>query len=131
MATVSALLEHLLVTCPALSQTRKRLYQMWLDHTVMFPSLHANIRELLESPVDIIVQFVLCAHYHLYLTRTFAFNMYREYHRFIKTLNDPTLHQVLSQLRTNLFYLSVVRCYSLSLKILASSIFKVIGKLFH
>ena len=121
-------LEHLLATCPALSLTRERLYQMWLEQSVMFPTLHATIRRVLESPVEDIVQFVLeplafpdilsdfkshgrqYAHQLSYLTRTFAFNMNREYQRFLKSINDPTQHQVSYQTHTNPFYFSVVSC---------------------
>ena len=126
-------LEHLLATCPALSQARERLYQMWLEHTVMFPSLHATIRKVLESPADIVVQFVLeplafkdilsdfkslgtqYAHQLSYLTRTFAFNMHREYQRLIKSTNDPPEYQVINQPHTNPLSLSVTRCGGASL----------------
>ena len=121
-------LEHLLAACPALSQTREKLYQMWLEQTVMFPSLHAAILKVLESPADIVVQFVLeplafkdilsdfkshgiqYAHQLSYLTRTFAFNMHREYQRLIKSTNDPTQYQVGNQPHTNPLSLSVPRC---------------------
>ena len=36
-------IEHILATCPALSTTRERLYQMWLDKSVMFPTLHSTM----------------------------------------------------------------------------------------
>ena len=122
-------LEHLLVVCPALGQTRERLYQMWLEQSVMFPSLHATIRGVLVSDVDTIAQFVLeplaitdifndfkshgmhFAHLISYLTRTFAFNMHRDYQRMIKFINDPTLHQYPS----NSLSFSVVRCDDSSL----------------
>ena len=128
-------LEHLLATCPALSQARERLYQMWLEHTVMFPSLHATIRKVLESPADIVVQFVLeplafkdilsdfkslgtqYAHQLSYLTRTFAFNMHREYQRLIKSTKDPTQYQVMNQPHTNPLSLSVPRCEGASLTV--------------
>ena len=42
-------LEHLLVSCPALVSVRERLYTMWLDKSVMFPSLHATIRDILGA----------------------------------------------------------------------------------
>ena len=52
-------LEHLLVSCPALATTRERLYQMWLERTVMFPGLHQSIRNILEADPTDIVQFIL------------------------------------------------------------------------
>ena len=53
-------LEHLVATCPTFSTTRERLYQMWLDNTVMFPTLHATIRDILTSKnEEVICQFVL------------------------------------------------------------------------
>ena len=41
------------------TQTRERLFQMWQEHTVMFPSLHATIRVVIESTEDVLAQFVL------------------------------------------------------------------------
>ena len=101
----------------------------------MFPSLHATIRKVLESPADIVVQFVLeplafkdilsdlkslgtqYAHQLSYLTRTFAFNMHREYQRLIKSTNDPTQYQVGNQPHTNPLSLSVPRCEGASLTV--------------
>ena len=100
-------LEHLLAECPALSQTRERLYQMWLERTVMFPTLHATIRSVLASETHQIVQFVLeplaftpifenfkshginFTHQLSFLTRTFAFYMHREYQKVVKNSNIP------------------------------------------
>ena len=94
----------------------------------MFPTLHATIRAVLESTEDIIVQFVLeplafpdilsdfkshgihFAHLLSYLSRTFAFNMHRDYQRLLKSINDPTQHQVLYHTRTNPLSFSVLRC---------------------
>ena len=115
-------LEHLLVGCPALNNTRERLYSMWLQRSVMFPSLHANIRTILNSPDTTIVQFVLeplafpeiladylsngihFAHLLSYLTRTYAFNMHRDYQRIV---NDPPHHQVACEQLNNASYFSV------------------------
>ena len=101
-------LEHLLVSCPALSPTRERLYQMWLERSVMFPTLHAIIRALLKSPAPIIIQFILeplafklilsdfktlgdqFAHQLAYMTRTFAFYIHREHQKLLKLYNTPT-----------------------------------------
>ena len=101
-------LEHLLVTCPALSSVRERLYQMWLEKSVMFPVLHATIQSVLSSAAPTIVQFVLeplafpsifeeflklgnqFAQQLSYLTRTFAFYMDRQYKNLIKEYNNPT-----------------------------------------
>ena len=92
---VQGTLEHMLVTCPALRNTRECMYQMWLERSVMFPTLHATIRAVLVSDPTDIVQFVLeplalpsileDAMTHginfmeqlSYMTRTFAFYMQR------------------------------------------------------
>ena len=52
-------LEHLLVVCPALDRVRQRLYTMWLEKSVMFPTLHATIRNVLVSNERTILQFIL------------------------------------------------------------------------
>ena len=101
-------IEHILVTCPALSTTRERLYQMWLDKSVMFPTLHSTIRQVLASAPAIIVQFVLeplafppiladskshgeqFTHQLSYLTRTFAFYMHKQYKENLRLINDQS-----------------------------------------
>ena len=101
-------LEHLLIICPALDIVRERLYTMWLENSVMYPALHSNIRDVLESDVETKVQFILeplaftqvaaSAKMHgarfiqqlAYLTRTFAFYMHREYDKLKNSLkNNP------------------------------------------
>ena len=99
-------LEHILASCPALATVRERLYQMWLDRSVMFPTLHCTIRDVLSSPPETIVQFVLeplafqliladirthgnqFIHQLSYMTRTFAFYMQREYKKLQKLYNE-------------------------------------------
>ena len=94
---VPGTLEHVLVTCPALDSTRERMYQMSLDKTVMFPSLHQLIREILVSDeetktmffieplaFDLVKQDALQIGGHYiktvsYISRTFVFCMYRDY----------------------------------------------------
>ena len=94
---VPGTLEHLLVSCPALTPIREKLYCMLLEKSVMFPPLHSTIRQLLKSSDEQIVQFILeplsfpiIAHFakfhgpnfisHLsYLNRTFAFYIDRKY----------------------------------------------------
>jgi hypothetical protein len=94
-------LEHLLVACHGLTDTRERMYQMWLEKSVMFPVLHSTIREVLVSVEELKVQFImeplafpqLLSAYKLhgqvfinqlsYLTRTYAFNIHREYQKLI------------------------------------------------
>ena len=94
-------LEHLLVACQGLTDTRERMYQMWLEKSVMFPFLHSTIREVLVSVEELKVQFImeplafpqLLSAYKLhgqvfinqlsYLTRTYAFNIHREYQKLI------------------------------------------------
>ena len=89
-------LEHLLIECPALETTRKRLQLMWLSRSSQFPPLHHFIANLLTSPSPVQVQFILdpttfpeMIHYHqyygqplidhlLYLVRTFAYNIHRQ-----------------------------------------------------
>ena len=94
---VHGTLEHILVSCPALSKTRESMYQMWLERSVMYPSMHAVIRSVLSSEPADIVQFVLeplslpilledyithgdnFIRQLSYMTRTFAFYMQRQY----------------------------------------------------
>ena len=109
-------LEHLLVECPGLAISRERLYRMWLERTVMFPTLHAIIRNILDSDdKDCIVQFILeplvfppilenfrshgvnFRHQLSYLTRTFAFYIHREYEKLV----EPTI--LPPPLRDNIF----------------------------
>ena len=79
---------------------------MWLEKSVMFPTLHSTIREVLDSTEATKVQFILeplafpelasLAKVHgqrfveqvSYLTRTFAFYIHREYQSIIKLVND-------------------------------------------
>ena len=102
---VQGTLEHMLVTCPALNSTRESMYQMWLERSVMFPSLHSTIRAVLESEPADIVQFLLeplalssvledamtygnnFIQQLSYMTRTFAFYMQRHY-RQLKEQHD-------------------------------------------
>ena len=94
-------LEHQLVSCPALSPVREKLYSMFLEKSVMFPSLHSTIRTILASDESVIAQFILeplsfpellsCFHTHgnrfieqlCYLTRTFAFYIDKEYRKIV------------------------------------------------
>ena len=90
-------MEHILVTCPSLTPTRERMYSMRLDNTVMFPSLHQLVRDVLESNEEVKTQFFLeplafqCVQQDAesigpqfiqtvnYVTRTFVFRIFREY----------------------------------------------------
>ena len=90
-------LEHIIASCPALKSVRERLFSKWLHDTVMFPSLHSTIRSVLAAGESQITQFVLepltfpeimadiqnaGPHYIaqlMYLTRTFAFYIHRDY----------------------------------------------------
>ena len=104
-------LEHLLVVCPALDIVRQRLYNMWLEKSVMFPALHSTIKEVLTCDDSTKVQFILeplyfseishlynCHGQHFiqqlaYLTRTFAFYINKEYKKIVKmTENFPPLN---------------------------------------
>ena len=100
-------IEHLLTNCPALDIVRERMYTMWLEKSVMYPALHATIRNVLESDDETTkVQFILeplafpqvaaSAQMHgmrfieqlAYLTRTFAFYMHREYNEIKNSLKN-------------------------------------------
>ena len=52
-------LEHVIAKCPALSSVRERLFRKLLHDTVMFPTLHSNIRDILISDEATLTQFVL------------------------------------------------------------------------
>ena len=99
---VPGTLEHMLFSCPKLSQIRERLYSMWQSKTVMFPTLHAIVRTVLESDEEAKATFFLepmtdgwvledSQKYGIhfvetiaYLTRSFLFHMNREYLRHFK-----------------------------------------------
>ena len=110
---VQGTLEHLLVLCPALYNTRETMYQMWLERSVMFPNLHATIRAVLSSHSEDITQFILEPlafpsiqedarthgdHYIQllsYMIRTFAFYMNRNYKQLMdkqSPSNPPIMH---------------------------------------
>ena len=89
-------LEHILITCPAFNEIRKRLRDMWLSKTAKFPSLNQLFKSILSSPPEIQVQFILdptffdgvmmqveingieLVQHVLYLTRTYAYYIHRE-----------------------------------------------------
>ena len=103
-------LEHLLIGCPALDTVRQRMYTMWLARTVMFPTLHSTIKNILHANEQTIVQFILeplafsevATSFKIhgqrfidqlsYLTRTFAFYIDREYRKIVKKLKDTPPH---------------------------------------
>ena len=90
-------LEHILVTCPSLNLIRERMYSMCLENTIMFPSLHQLLRDVLASSEEMKTQFFLeplafqCVLQDSesigpqyiqtvsYITRTFVFRIFREY----------------------------------------------------
>jgi len=92
-------LEHILVSCPSLETVRERMFAMCLEKTVMFPSLHQFIRDVLTSDEEVKTLFfieplafplvrhgcmVFGQQYILtvsYITRTFVFNINREYQK--------------------------------------------------
>ena len=81
---------------------------MWLDKSVMFPTLHSTIRQVIASTPNTIVQFVLeplafpliladftshgeqFSHQLSFLTRTFAFYMHKQYKKNLEAYNDQT-----------------------------------------
>ena len=89
-------IEHLLVTCPALEQTRHRLHSLWCVKSVDCLPLHRLIIRILGSPPSVLVRFILdCTSIPevltlrqaigyevierlLYLTRTWAFTIHKE-----------------------------------------------------
>ena len=101
---IEGTLEHILATCPAYTTTRERLFMICLEKTVMFPSLHQTIREVLASNEEIITKFFLepisfpevyqdfhtHGHHYAqtlsYLSRTFVFGIHREYQKRIKSM---------------------------------------------
>ena len=101
-SNVPGTLEHILVTCPFLDQVREEMFTMCLEKTVMFPSLHQLIRNILTSNEEVKAQFFieplafpLVRHeanfigpQHImtvsYITRTFVFNINREYKKRFK-----------------------------------------------
>ena len=118
-------IEHLLVTCPALNSTRESLYQMWLERSVMFPSLHATIRSVLDSDPADIVQFVLeplalpsiladarthgdhFIHQISYMTRTFAFYMQRHFKQLQSQQHQyPPTPTIITSSKTSYFSVS-------------------------
>ena len=89
-------LEHILVECPALNDTRDRLKQLWLERSRQSPAFYQMIRKVLASPPSLQVQFILdptvfdgtamlteiygypfLSHVH-YLTRTYAYYLHRQ-----------------------------------------------------
>ena len=56
---VYGILEHKLASCPALTPVKERLYNMWLETSVIFPTLHSTIRNILGSDESIFAQFIL------------------------------------------------------------------------
>ena len=52
-------LEHILVECPALQDTRDRLKKLWLDRSMQSPAFYLMIRMVLSSPPSVQVQFIL------------------------------------------------------------------------
>ena len=83
---------------------------MWLERTVMFPTLHSTIKDVLDANDQTKVQFILeplafpqillsfKAHGQgfieqlSYLTRTFAFYIHRDYQKLIKQLQETPPH---------------------------------------
>ena len=89
-------LEHILVECPALHETRERLKQLWLDRSKQSPAFYQMINMVLSSPPSVQVQFILdptvfdgtamlaeiygypfLSHVH-YLTKTYAYYLHHQ-----------------------------------------------------
>ena len=89
-------LMHLLLVCPALVATRKRLHEMWLTRSSEFPSLNLFIVQVMQAPLPIQLQFILdpatfpdiislsqqfgpkIIEQVFYLVRTFAFYIHKQ-----------------------------------------------------
>ena len=87
---------------------------MWLENTVMYPTLHSTLRDILISDESTICQFILeplafpqladCVKIHgegfikklSYLTRTFAFYLHREY---LKIKNSPQTNPAITAMQ--------------------------------
>ena len=92
---VPGTLEHLLISCPALEHTRHRLHSLWCLKTLSCTPLHRLVLEILGSPPEIQVKFILDSTSFpqliklvqtygqglqdtvLYLTRTYPFAIHR------------------------------------------------------
>ena len=57
-SNVPGTLEHISVTCPFLDQVREEMYTMCLEKTVIFPSLHQLIRNILTLTEEVKAQFL-------------------------------------------------------------------------
>ena len=101
---------------------------MWLERSVMFPTLHSTIRDVLESDDLVKVQFIIepLAFHQLsncfqlygqrfieqlsYLTRTFAFYMDKEYQAMLKLekhrLSEPMADNTCNDDFTNMISVS-------------------------
>ena len=89
-------LEHLLLHCPALSSVRTRLWDMFFEQSVQYPALFIFLQKLEKSPPQSKLQFILdptafneifeignlfgmrAINHIYYLTRTYAYNIYRK-----------------------------------------------------
>ena len=89
-------LEHLLLHCPALQDARENLQQMWLSKSSAVPTLHDFVCQVLESPTQTKMKFILdptslpevvrlwqifgpqVLDMVFYLTRTFAYALHRK-----------------------------------------------------
>ena len=92
---VPGTLEHLLISCPAIEHTRHRLHSLWCLKTLSCTPLHRLVLEILGSPPEIQVKFILDSTSFpqliklvqtygqglqdtvLYLTRSYAFAIHR------------------------------------------------------
>ena len=89
-------LEHLLLHCPALYLARSNLVKMWLMISLGLPPLHELVKEVLASPDQVKMSFILdCTTFPeiirlhqtygkvvqdmvLYMTRTFTYGLHRK-----------------------------------------------------
>lgn len=89
-------LEHLLILCPALQETRDGIFRMWLNKTSHLPELQTLLRNLIRSNPEEKISFILdpmsrpeliCLHQNIgqklldlvfYLTRTLVYYIHRQ-----------------------------------------------------
>ena len=100
-------LEHILVSCPAFSETRDKLFQLLLTKSLKFPSLNETFHQVIGSnDENLITQLILeplafplirrdfyeigepYQHHVAYLTRTFAYNINKEYVDLLRVIKN-------------------------------------------
>ena len=110
-------LEHLLIHCPALSVVRARLWDMFFSNSVQFPALYSFLLCLEKSDPTTQIQFILdpsafpdiaemwdlfgqqVIDHIYYLTRTYAYYLFRQKQIFLGLWQNNNLKQIKSMRR--------------------------------